>query len=143
MIIFMYFVNITPIITFGTLTQQATQGEIGTIESIVGASMCGIIWSLFAGQPLIIVSQTGPMLVFDTILYTMSTNLDLDFLTFRFLTGIVCCVLLLIIVFMRLSKYSAFKNFGSTTPILSFLEIFRIIFGKDFFRKSNSENLQK
>jgi hypothetical protein len=39
------------------------------IESLFGASMTGIAYSLFAGQPLTILGSTGPVLVFEKILY--------------------------------------------------------------------------
>ena len=37
------------------------------IESLFGASLTGIAYSLFAGQPLTILGSTGPVLVFETI----------------------------------------------------------------------------
>lgn len=39
------------------------------IESLFGASMTGIAYSLFAGQPLTILGSTGPVLVFEKILF--------------------------------------------------------------------------
>lgn len=39
------------------------------IESLFGASLTGIAYSLFAGQPLTILGSTGPVLVFEKILF--------------------------------------------------------------------------
>lgn len=39
------------------------------MESLLGASMTGVVYSLFAGQPLTILGSTGPVLVFEKILY--------------------------------------------------------------------------
>jgi len=39
------------------------------IESLLGASMTGVAYSLFAGQPLTILGSTGPVLVFEKILF--------------------------------------------------------------------------
>lgn len=39
------------------------------IESLFGASMTGIAYSLFGGQPLTILGSTGPVLVFEKILF--------------------------------------------------------------------------
>ena len=51
--------------------------------------MCGIIWALTGGQPLIIISQTGPMLIFDKILYELTEDWDdVTFLDFRVFVGI-------------------------------------------------------
>lgn len=132
-IIFCYFVNITPIITFGAITQDETEGYIGTIESVIGAGMCGIAWHLFAGQPLIIISQTGPMLIFDKILYELAANWDdITFLNFRFFVGIWTCLFCLLIVFFKISKY--------VTHITNFTEecfacLISLIFIVDGFKK--------
>lgn len=39
------------------------------IESLFGASLTGVAYSLFAGQPLTILGSTGPVLVFEKILF--------------------------------------------------------------------------
>lgn len=39
------------------------------IESLFGASMTGVAYSMFAGQPLTILGSTGPVLVFEKILF--------------------------------------------------------------------------
>lgn len=39
------------------------------IENIVAACICGIVYALFAGQPLSILSETGPILIFEMIIY--------------------------------------------------------------------------
>lgn len=39
------------------------------IESLFGASLTGVAYSLFSGQPLTILGSTGPVLVFEKILF--------------------------------------------------------------------------
>lgn len=41
----------------------------GTMECILAAAICGVLFALFAGQPLNILGSTGPMLVLEMILY--------------------------------------------------------------------------
>ena len=65
--IFLFFAVITPVITFGGLWGDATNQEIGAMESIFGAAIAGVAYHLFSGQPLTIIGCTGPILVFDTI----------------------------------------------------------------------------
>uniref|UniRef100_A0A8C5P8G3 Solute carrier family 4 member 8 n=1 Tax=Leptobrachium leishanense TaxID=445787 RepID=A0A8C5P8G3_9ANUR len=67
--LFLYCACMSPVITFGGLLGEATEGRISAIESLVGASMTGIAYSLFAGQPLTILGSTGPVLVFEKILF--------------------------------------------------------------------------
>lgn len=41
------------------------------MECILTASIVGILFALFAGQPLNILGSTGPMLVLEMILYNV------------------------------------------------------------------------
>jgi len=41
----------------------------GTMEMLVAGAICGLLYALFAGQPLTIVGATGPMLVFESIVF--------------------------------------------------------------------------
>ena len=45
---------------------------MGVSEMLVACSSCGIIFSLTAAQPLIIVGATGPMLVFEEGLFQVN-----------------------------------------------------------------------
>lgn len=66
---FIYFACLTPIITFGGLLGEATENRIAAMESLVAGLICGVTYGLFSGQPLTILGSTGPVLVFETILY--------------------------------------------------------------------------
>jgi MFS superfamily sulfate permease-like transporter len=37
------------------------------MESLVAGFICGTLYALFAGQPMTILGNTGPVLVFETI----------------------------------------------------------------------------
>ncbi|XP_010072010.1 PREDICTED: electroneutral sodium bicarbonate exchanger 1-like, partial [Pterocles gutturalis] len=67
--LFLYCACMSPVITFGGLLGEATDNQISAMESLLGASMTGVVFSLFAGQPLTILGSTGPVLVFEKILY--------------------------------------------------------------------------
>ena len=71
-IFFLYFACLAPIITFGGLLGEATGQNIATMESLVTGAICGILYGFFSGQPLTILGSTGPMLVFETILFDFS-----------------------------------------------------------------------
>ena len=45
---------------------------IGTSETLISTSAAGILFALLAGQPLIIIGTTGPLLLFDESLYNVS-----------------------------------------------------------------------
>ena len=42
------------------------------MESLVSGAICGVSYHLFSGQPLTIIGSTGPVLVFETIVYNFS-----------------------------------------------------------------------
>lgn len=67
--IFIYFACLTPIITFGGLLGDATENRIAAIESLVSGLIVGVTYGFLSGQPLTILGSTGPILVFETILF--------------------------------------------------------------------------
>ena len=71
-VMFMYFACLAPIITFGGLLASATDQNMSAIESLISGAISGILYSLFAGQPMTILGSTGPVLVFETILNNFS-----------------------------------------------------------------------
>ncbi|XP_072269480.1 LOW QUALITY PROTEIN: sodium bicarbonate cotransporter 3 [Pyxicephalus adspersus] len=79
-VLFLYCACMSPVITFGGLLGEATQNRISAIESLFGASLTGIAYSLFAGQPLTILGSTGPVLVFEKILFKFCKEFDLAFI---------------------------------------------------------------
>uniref|UniRef100_A0A915D932 Anion exchange protein n=1 Tax=Ditylenchus dipsaci TaxID=166011 RepID=A0A915D932_9BILA len=87
-VVFMFFASFAPAITFGGLMGKYTNEKMGTIETLFAQCICGIIWGIFSAQPLLIMSATGPVLIFEASLYTFCTSLELDFLTVRFYAGI-------------------------------------------------------
>jgi hypothetical protein len=79
-VMFLFFACLAPAVTFGGLMADATDGDIGAVEMILASAVCGTIFALFAGQPLIILGGTGPLLVFTGILWQGCDDLGIDFL---------------------------------------------------------------
>ncbi|XP_051466028.1 sodium bicarbonate cotransporter 3 isoform X13 [Apus apus] len=97
-ILFLYCACMSPVITFGGLLGEATQGRISAIESLFGASLTGIAYSLFAGQPLTILGSTGPVLVFEKILFKFCRDYDLCYLSLRTSIGLWTAFLCIVLV---------------------------------------------
>uniref|UniRef100_A0A087XNI8 Anion exchange protein n=1 Tax=Poecilia formosa TaxID=48698 RepID=A0A087XNI8_POEFO len=96
-ILFLYCACMSPVITFGGLLGEATKGNISAIESLFGASLTGVAYSLFAGQPLTILGSTGPVLVFEKILFKFCKDYGLSYLSLRTSIGlwtVFLCILL-------------------------------------------------
>ncbi|KAH9523267.1 hypothetical protein Btru_066239 [Bulinus truncatus] len=102
-IIFLYLATLTPNVTFGGLLGQATEQYMGTMECILTASITGVLYALFSGQPLNILGSTGPMLVLEMILFNFCKEQELDFLPFRAWIGLWTAFILLAIVAFDLS----------------------------------------
>ncbi|XP_023655354.1 electroneutral sodium bicarbonate exchanger 1 isoform X1 [Paramormyrops kingsleyae] len=96
--LFLYCACMSPVITFGGLLGEATGGRISAIESLLGASMTGVAYSLFAGQPLTILGSTGPVLVFEKILFKFCKDYDLSYLSLRTCIGLWTAFLCLLLV---------------------------------------------
>nr|NVI75938.1 Na[+]-driven anion exchanger 1 [Cucujiformia] len=96
--IFLYFACLSPIITFGGLLSQATGKNMAAMESLVSGFICGVGYGFFSGQPLTILGSTGPVLVFETIVYDFCTSVGWNYLSFRFWIGTWIAVILMILV---------------------------------------------
>ncbi|XP_006984676.1 sodium-driven chloride bicarbonate exchanger isoform X5 [Peromyscus maniculatus bairdii] len=96
--LFLYCACMSPVITFGGLLGEATEGRISAIESLFGASMTGIAYSLFGGQPLTILGSTGPVLVFEKILFKFCKEYGLSYLSLRASIGLWTATLCIILV---------------------------------------------
>ncbi|VDL74183.1 unnamed protein product [Nippostrongylus brasiliensis] len=67
--IFLFFANITSIITFGAVMERILHHQMASMEAILSGGISGVIFAAFSGQPLNILSSTGPTLVFEKILF--------------------------------------------------------------------------
>ncbi|XP_042290456.1 sodium bicarbonate cotransporter 3-like isoform X3 [Thunnus maccoyii] len=97
-ILFLYCACMSPVITFGGLLGEATKGNISAIESLFGASLTGVAYSVFAGQPLTILGSTGPVLVFEKILFKFCSDYSLSYLSLRTSIGLWTAFLCIILV---------------------------------------------
>ncbi|XP_034400599.1 sodium bicarbonate cotransporter 3-like isoform X2 [Cyclopterus lumpus] len=97
-VLFLYCACMSPVITFGGLLGEATKGNISAIESLFGASLTGVAYSLFAGQPLTILGSTGPVLVFEKILFKFCTDFGLSYLSLRTSIGLWTAFMCLVLV---------------------------------------------
>ena len=107
-IIFLYFTLLLPVMAFGVLNSYNTHKAIETRKGILAQAFGGIIFALFAGQPLSVVQTTIPICLFIKIVYTFGvTMLNVDFLTFYTLVGLWNGFFLLCYSFTGLSKLMA------------------------------------
>ncbi|MFC1759624.1 PTS sugar transporter subunit IIA, partial [Planctomycetota bacterium] len=97
--LFLFFACLAPAIIFGGLMHGETRGDIGAVEMIVATTFCGLVYSVIAGQPLIILGGTGPMLIFTGILYKFCEQNGIAFLPVYAWVGIWTGLILLLLAF--------------------------------------------
>nr|XP_056711907.1 electrogenic sodium bicarbonate cotransporter 1 [Euleptes europaea] len=97
-ILFIYLATVTNAITFGGLLGDATDNMQGVLESFLGTAVTGTVFCFLAGQPLTILSSTGPVLVFERLLFNFSKENGFDYLEFRLWIGLWSAFLCLILV---------------------------------------------
>ncbi|XP_015232521.1 PREDICTED: anion exchange protein 3-like [Cyprinodon variegatus] len=97
-VIFIYFAALSPTITFGGLLGEKTDGLMGVTELIVSTATLGVIFSLLAGQPLLIIGFSGPLLVFEEAFYKFCQAYNFEYLTGRVWIGFWLIFIVLVIV---------------------------------------------
>ena len=95
--LFLFFACLAPAIIFGGLMHNKTGGDIGAVEMIAASALCGVAYAIFAGQPLIILGGTGPMLIFTGILYEYCIDHDIVFLHAYTWVGLWTALILLVL----------------------------------------------
>ena len=78
--IFLYFAVFAPNIAFGGLLAEKTDNWLGVTEVIFATCLCGVLFGLFSGQPLIIIGATGPVLVFEQSIYKVEFHVLVEVL---------------------------------------------------------------
>ncbi|XP_075058516.1 electrogenic sodium bicarbonate cotransporter 1 isoform X3 [Mixophyes fleayi] len=130
--LFIYLGTVTNAITFGGLLGDATENMQGVLESFLGTAVSGAVFCLFGGQPLTILSSTGPVLVFERLLFNFSKDNEFDYLEFRLWIGLWSAFLCLILVATDAS--SLVKYFTRFTEE-GFACLISFIFIYDAFKK--------
>ena len=102
--LFLYFACLAPVVAFGGISNLITEGSIGVIEFVISSGMAGIIYAVFAGQPMTFVGPTGLTLAFIATLYRFSLSNGLPFLEIYSWTGIWTSLFLALSAVLNLSN---------------------------------------
>ncbi|KAG7273727.1 hypothetical protein CRUP_001807, partial [Coryphaenoides rupestris] len=100
---------------------------LGVLESFLGTALTGTVFCLLAGQPLTILSSTGPVLVFERLLFTFSKDYGFDYLEFRLWiglwSGVFCLVLVATDASFLVQYFTRFTEEGFSA-LISFIFIY-------------------
>uniref|UniRef100_A0A3P9L391 Anion exchange protein n=1 Tax=Oryzias latipes TaxID=8090 RepID=A0A3P9L391_ORYLA len=131
-VLFIYLGCITNAITFGGLLGDATDSYQGVMESFLGTALAGTVFCLFGGQPLIILSSTGPILIFEKLLFDFSKNYGVDYMELRLWIGLHSC---LQCFFLVLSDASYIIKYMTRFTEEGFSSLISFIFISDAIKK--------
>lgn len=70
--VFTFTICLAPTLTFGGILADKTNDWFGVNEMLIAVAANGLFFALFSGQPIMIFGSTGPMLVFEEMLYIVS-----------------------------------------------------------------------
>ncbi|XP_059059255.1 sodium bicarbonate cotransporter 3 isoform X2 [Achroia grisella] len=128
--IFLYFACLSPIITFGGLLGEATGKNMAAMESLISGFVCGMGYGFFSGQPLTVLGSTGPVLVFETIVFEFCKQVGWNYMSFRFCIGTWITIILVILVAIDASAFVCYitrfteENFAT---LIAFIFIYKAV----------------
>ncbi|KAL5836072.1 hypothetical protein ACOSQ4_015569 [Xanthoceras sorbifolium] len=73
---YIFFASALPVIAFGEQLSRETDGRLSPVETLASTAICGIIHSIFGGQPLLIVGVAEPTIIMYTYLYSFAKGKD-------------------------------------------------------------------
>ncbi|KAJ8770014.1 hypothetical protein K2173_009204 [Erythroxylum novogranatense] len=73
---YIFFASALPVIAFGEQLSKETDGSLSAVETLASTAICGLIHSLFGGQPLLIVGVAEPTVIMYSYLYNFAKGTD-------------------------------------------------------------------
>uniref|UniRef100_A0A1I7XHB8 HCO3_cotransp domain-containing protein n=1 Tax=Heterorhabditis bacteriophora TaxID=37862 RepID=A0A1I7XHB8_HETBA len=132
-VVFLYFACLLPAIAFGVLNDDNTNGGINVRKVITAQAIGGIFFSIFGGQPMIILLTTVPLAIYIKVIYKISQELGYDFFAMYACVGLFCQLFLVLYSatelcsLMKLATRSAEEMFSLFIAIAFTVESIRAI----------------
>ncbi|XP_049635031.1 LOW QUALITY PROTEIN: band 3 anion transport protein [Suncus etruscus] len=97
-VIFIYFAALSPAVTFGGLLEEDTEPYWGCRELLISTAVQGILFSMLAAQPLLVVGFSGPLLVFEEAFFSFCDSKGLEYIVGRVWVGFWLILLVVLVV---------------------------------------------
>uniref|UniRef100_A0A8C1USS7 Anion exchange protein n=1 Tax=Cyprinus carpio TaxID=7962 RepID=A0A8C1USS7_CYPCA len=97
-VIFIYFAALSPAITFGGLLADKTEHMMGVSELMVATCVQGVIFSLFAAQPVLVIGFTGPLMVFEEAFFQFCKSNGFEYIVGRVWVGMWLIIIVVVMV---------------------------------------------
>ncbi|XVE54361.1 hypothetical protein DITRI_Ditri03aG0074600 [Diplodiscus trichospermus] len=119
---YIFFASALPVIAFGAQLSKETDGSLSTVETLASTAICGIIHSIFGGQPLLILGVAEPTIIMYSYLYSFAKGRpDLGKDLFLAWAGWVCIWTAFLLILLAI--------FNACTIITKFTRIAGELFG--------------
>ncbi|CAL8108254.1 unnamed protein product [Calicophoron daubneyi] len=89
-VLFLYFVNLAPAITFGALLNTQVDPSFTISLTLLSTGVFITVFTLLAGQPLAFVGLTAPMFILETAIASVAKDAHIDAKLLRFWAAIYC-----------------------------------------------------
>ncbi|XP_031257737.1 probable boron transporter 7 [Pistacia vera] len=150
---YIFFASALPVIAFGEQLYRETDGSLSTVETLASTAICGIIHSIFGGQPLLILGVAEPTVIMYTYLYDFSKGRqELGRELFLAWAGWVCVwtaiLLFLLAIFNACSIITRFTRvagelFGMLIAVLFIQEAIKGVIGEFSIPEAEDPKLEK
>lgn len=121
--LFLFFSILFPTIAFGQLANKNTDGNINVDKAVIGQIIGGLLWAIFAGQPMLIIATTALVSLYSLVVYRMSEMLGTDFHALYAWVGIWSTVFIAIYAFFGISNLIKFSTRSVEEVFASFITI--------------------
>ncbi|KAK4777983.1 hypothetical protein SAY87_018170 [Trapa incisa] len=149
--VYMFFASALPVIAFGEQLTKETEGRLSTVETLASTAICGIIQSIFGGQPLLILGVAEPTVIMYSYLYSFTKKQpELGPELFLAWSGWVCVwtalLLILLAIFNACTIINKFTRvagelFGMLITVLFFQEFIKGVVSE--FKIPGGENVHE
>ncbi|VFR01815.1 unnamed protein product [Cuscuta campestris] len=150
---YIFFASALPVIAFGEQLSRETERSLTTVETLASTAICGIVHSIFGGQPLMILGVAEPTIIMYTYLYGFaSSRQDIGKELFVAWAGWVCvwtAVLLFLLAIFNaciiINKFTriAGELFGMLITVLFYQEAIKGLFSEFRIPKGEDPTLEK
>ncbi|CAB9531062.1 bicarbonate transporter-like protein 11 [Seminavis robusta] len=82
--VFAFVIQLIPALIFAELMDRETNGNLATAETLLSSGIMGIIYAIFAGQPLTIMGITGPVAILLGTSYGLTETFNAEYFPFFF-----------------------------------------------------------
>jgi len=82
--VFAFVIQLIPALIFAELMNRETKNNLATAETLLSSAIIGIIYAIFAGQPLVIMGITGPVAILLGTSYGLTEKFNAEYFPFFF-----------------------------------------------------------